>query len=113
MSSDKQVALVRELVARFPKLSRLLEQHINDYEEILTHVYFADVTNYLVSLPVASRELRDMLAFLEETFAAGDPDLQELIAASFLENLPFPEESGGEIRDMLGPALMRHLETFG
>lgn len=113
MSSEKQVAFVRTLVERFPKLSPLLEKHINDYDEILSHVFFADFTHHLVSLlPAASHQLPDILAFLEETFAAGDAELQELIAASFLENLPFPEETGGEIRDLLGPTLARQLEAM-
>jgi hypothetical protein len=114
MSSDKQVAFVRELVARFPTLSPLLEEHIGDYEEILSHVFFGDLTHHVVSLlPTASHELPAILAFLEETFAAGDAELQELISASFLENLPLAEETGGEIRDILGPKLTRQLESIG
>ena len=109
MPRDNEVALVRALVARFPSLRPLLEEHVDYYDEILPHVFFGELTPHLVSLlPAAGSELRDILALLEETYAS-DPQLQELISVSFLENLPAPDESGAAIRDMLGPALTKQL----
>ena len=50
-------------------------------------------------------ELRTALERLEKGFVSGDDAVRELILASFLENLPRPDEPGSEVRDMLGPEL--------
>ncbi len=115
------VSFIRSMVARFPTLDALLKEHIEDFEEILPHLFFGDVTRHIVSLlPAASgsdfprrRELRDILAHLEESYSRGDDELQELISVSFLENLPRPGEAGAQIREMVGPTLRAQLAVIG
>lgn len=116
--SERAASFVRAMVACFPGLSALLEEHVKDnLGELLPHVFFGDVARYILSLLLAAsggglpprRELRDILAYLEEAYAGGDEEVRELIAVSFLENLPRPGESSAEIREMLGPNLRRQL----
>ncbi len=120
--SEQTVSFVRSTVARFPSLSTLLEEHIKDnLGEMLPHVFFGEVARYILSLLLAARggglparrELRDILSYLEEAYAAGDEELRELISVSFLENLPRPGEAGGEVREMVGPNLRRQLQVIG
>src|SRR3954471_14705300 len=116
--SEQAVSFVRSIVARFPSLSAILEEHLKDnLGEILPHVFLGDVTRYLPSLLLAAssggfpirRELRDILDYLEEVFSGDGAELRELISASFLENLPRPGESGAQLREMVGPTLKRQL----
>jgi len=93
--SKQTVSFVSSMVARFPSLYRLLEDHIRDNAgEVLPHVFFGEVTRYVLSLLVAARGeprrelIGDVLSYLEEAYAAGDEELRELISVSFLENLP-------------------------
>jgi hypothetical protein len=118
--SEQTVSFVRSMVAHFPSLYTLLEDHIRDNGgEVLPHVFFGEVTRYILSLLLAAgrlpprRELRDILSYLEETYAAGNEELQELISVSFLENLPRPGENGAELRAMVGPNLKRQLQAIG
>ncbi len=119
--SERSETFVREIVKRFPKLSPLLREHLHDNSgELLPHVFFGDLTRYAVALLTsadggleASRELRELLAFLEESFASGDSELCELISVSFLENLPYPWENGSELRSMLGPTLSMEMSRKG
>jgi len=115
-------SFVRSLATRWPGLGPILEEHINDnFGEILPHVFFGDLTRYVLSLlgeasrgdEAARRELREILDYLEETYAGGDVELQELIFVSFLENLPRPDEDGAQIREMVGPHLRRQLLVIG
>jgi hypothetical protein len=107
--SEHTISFVRSIVARFPGLTTLLDEHIeNNFGEVLPHVFFGDVTRYVLSLVATNddslsprRELRDVLDYLEEAYTGGDEELQELIAVSFLENLPRPGETGAGIRGML------------
>lgn len=120
--SEQAVSFVRSMVARFPTLSALLEEHLEDnLGEILPHVFFGDVTRYVLSLLLAAsggglpprRELRDILDFLEEAYSGSSEELRELISASFLENLPRPGETGARIREIVGPNLGRQLHVIG
>jgi len=119
--SELTIAFVRSLVSRFPSLSGVLEEHVKDNDEILPHVFFGDLTRFTLSLLSTAigggglpprRELRGILDYLEETYSKGDAELQELIAASFLENLPGPREDGSQIRGMLGPNLRKQLQVI-
>jgi hypothetical protein len=121
--NDQTVSFVRSMVGRFPGLYGPLEEHIEaNFGELLPHVFFGDVTRYVVSLFLATRssaclaprrELRDILSYLEEAYAAGDEELRELISVSFLENLPRPGESGAEVRELVGPNLKSQLLLIG
>ncbi len=116
--SEHTVSFVREMVARFPGLSALLEEHMKDnFGEILPHLFFGDVTRYVVALLSGGdlaqrRELRDILDHLERVYASADEELQELIAVSFLENFPRPNEPGAEICGKIGPHLRRQLHVI-
>jgi hypothetical protein len=116
-------AFVRALVARFPSLAPLLEEHLTDnFGELLPHIFFGDVVRWVLTLMAtaraegsltAQRELREFLSHLEEVYVGGNEELQELLSVSFLENLPRPEEDGAEIRTQLGPSLTKQLRVIG
>lgn len=121
--SERTVAFVKDIVAQFPGLAALLEEHLHDnLGELLPHVFFGDLTRYMLTLLMTSnsggglkprRELREMLDFLEESFSSGDRELQELIGVSFLENIPRPGEDGSQLRSMLGTTLSIELRRMG
>lgn len=110
--SERTISFVQSMVARFTGLKPVLEEHIKHNHKILPHLFFGDVTLYALSLVRVSRpdqtsELHLLLEFLEETFSGGDGELQELIAASFLENLQGTGDKGAHIIAMLGPNLTK------
>ncbi|MBN9090663.1 MAG: hypothetical protein J0J01_27440 [Reyranella sp.] len=109
------------MAERFPGLKHPLDEHIEANDEILPHVFFYDVTLYVLALAAsvrlgskpAERELRAILDLFEERFTNGSEDVQELISASFLENVPMPGEKGAEIREMVGPNMRVRLDLIG
>lgn len=107
-----EVAFVGTLVRRFPELLPLLEEHLEDYDGLLPHVFMGDVTRWIVKefdAGSGSPILREMLDFVEATFGSGHEHEQELIAVSFVENLPKSTEPSGRIRDLLGPRLQKQM----
>ncbi|HSR68677.1 MAG TPA: hypothetical protein VLU25_12130 [Acidobacteriota bacterium] len=115
--SAETVAFVGALVYRFPALLPVLEEHLQDQDgEVLSHVFFGDLTRWIVGrLETAGRKdriLREILDFMEHAFGRGEGEVQELIAVSFLENLPSPGEPGSEIRSLLGPLLQEQLKRM-
>jgi hypothetical protein len=117
--SAGSVAFVNRIGGLSPTLTTLLEDHMRDnFGEILPHLFMGDVARHVIALvraPVSDdslavrRELKTVLETIEHGYATGTPDVQELIAASFLENLPTQGEPGSEIRGMVGPKLRGQL----
>ena len=101
--------LVAELLEHVPELKCVYDEHINDYEELLPHVFFGDATRYVVQQAkdgfLASDQPVSRILRLFEVAMAGSEDVQELVSVSFLENLVGNEEVIRELASMMGPAL--------
>jgi hypothetical protein len=102
--------LVERLVARMPELRPSYEERVADYDFVLPHVYFGDVTRWTVADYEAdgdreSGSWRDVVGFLEEEYDHSDYDAQAVIEQSFTENLPHPGQSADGIVQGLGPRL--------
>ena len=121
--SETTKSFVRSFVSRFPEFRGVLEEHLEDnFGELLPHLFFGDVTRYVVErFQSASRlndastlvEVQRLLDFLEAAYATEGDEVEELLAVSFLEALPRPLEEGHEIRRLLGPRLACQLEMIG
>jgi hypothetical protein len=111
----EEVAFVGGLVYQFPVLAPILQEHLDDYDGLLPHVLLGEVTRWIVAEFAGSGPsvgLRNILEFIESSFRSGSNDGRELIAVSFLENLPRREESSSEILNLLGPQLTAQLQAI-
>jgi hypothetical protein len=111
------------MVVRFPALRPLYDEHSRDnYDEILPHVFFGDVTRFVVealdSGSVEAASIKELLDFLGDAYVRADATnfhegIRNLIAVSFLEYLMFPQ-NGGEVsaRELLGPTLKNTLSEM-
>jgi len=123
--TPSQERLIQELTEVSPNLGEIRESSISDYGELLPHLFFGDLTRYVVALFLETQSddgsgserakvLRSLLEVLERAFAEGDEKIQELISVSFLEHLPRPrEEPGWQIRSLIGPQMSEQLEVIG
>jgi hypothetical protein len=106
------VAFVGAFCFQFPVLMPVLQEHLADYDSLLPHVLMGDVTRWVVQRFLANAgdsTLRQMLDMFEMAFEKAKFEERELLAASFLENLPRAGEEGAGIRAILGPALQEQL----
>lgn len=111
-----EVAFVGALVHRFPVLLPILQGHLDDYDGLLPHVLMGDITRWVLNefrSHGPSRTFTEILDFFEESLRKAHEHERELIAVSFLENLPRPDEPGAEVRELLGSALRHQLELIG
>jgi hypothetical protein len=110
-------AFVGALFFRFPELMPLLQEHLNDFDDtFLPHILMGDVTRWIVlrcHQDPNDPALRQMLSFIEAAFEHADHDDRELLAVSFLENLPRAGQKDADIRAILGPALQNELRQIG
>lgn len=119
--SAKTTSFVEQMVLKFPNLAPMLKDHIEaNLGEILPHPFMGEVTEYLelrspTSNSSSERDLREMLKFFEESYVNGNDEVQNLIAVSFLENLPREGQQGDFIRKLVGPNLpnlKKQLDAF-
>ena len=92
----------------------MLDEHLNDYDELLSHVFFADVTRHAARLarsadtePEADDELARLLEDLESAFLLRDDrdEVDDLIWVSFVENA---QGVSGDEEEPLRDALRRY-----
>ena len=75
--------LMRDLIAAAPEVDAVLQEYLADNDELLPHLLFGDVTRWLDD----GGPDPAVLAVLDHHIGAGDDVVQNVLAASFLENL--------------------------
>jgi hypothetical protein len=108
-------ALVDRVVAVVPALSALLGKHRSDNSELLPHVFFGDVTRFVVSgfadHPEHREDAEKILAVLEGAMHSPSEDVQNLVSVSFCENL-LGEKPLEAIRAAMGSRLRAELAKY-
>jgi hypothetical protein len=104
---------IQRLVAAEPALTDELNEHLETYGELLPHVFMGELIDRLTEWIGSGQEpalarVRTVLSTLEDVYGK-DYEVDELIAASFVEDLPERGEPGSGILDLLGPKLGKEL----
>jgi hypothetical protein len=98
--------LTADLLDANPALDAVLKEHLANNDELLSHLFMADITRWLV----ANGPDRAVLAVLERHLGDGDENVRDVILASFLENLEADDPVYHSVRSALGPTLRTALE---
>lgn len=99
------------LAVAVPPVREKLDEHVRDNRGVLPHTFLEDVVAEATRLYLAGRieEIRPFLDFLESEFGL-DAEVDNLIAVSFVDELPGPGEPAAEMALLLGPKLRGELE---
>lgn len=102
------------LLQDFPQLESSHAEHVEFYEEFLSHVFLADVVRWAVSLfseaghgSAEEAIVLRLINFMEGAYVHGDFAVRELIGVSFVENLPYSGQEGFRIHEHLTGNLRR------
>jgi hypothetical protein len=111
----KSFALIDQLAQDVPGLAPMLAEHIADYDEVLPHLFFGELTPFLIGLKNGSDADRAVLvkalSMLEEAWKEGHEDVTNVIAVSFIETL----QGYGDLRAMqtfFGPEMSNWADRF-
>jgi hypothetical protein len=77
------------LAETFPDVADILAEHISDNDELLPHLFLADVTRHVLA---DGKNRRPIVEYLETAFTSEGPDVENLIAVSFVEHLEDRDE---------------------
>ncbi|MEU0398628.1 hypothetical protein ABZ208_39065 [Streptomyces sp. NPDC006208] len=104
---ERDVQLVRDLVAASPGFEDLFGAHVFNEHGVLSHVFFWDVVQETVASFLGGDETdwRVTLRFLEEQLRLDIPEVTEVIVTSFLFSLPWPDQPGYGLVNHLGPTM--------
>ena len=93
----------------------MLAEHIADYDEVFPHVFFGELTPFLIGLKDGSDADRAVLvstlSLLEKAWREDDESTTNVISVSFIENL----QGRGQLRAMqafFGPTLSSWADCF-
>lgn len=84
--------VIKSFIINFPEYGTDLNQHIEDYGEVLVHVFFGDTVNEnLIELinddKENSGEIKKIFDFFEKMASEGDEDVKEVLTVTILERL--------------------------
>ncbi|MDC0358635.1 hypothetical protein OAO01_07450 [Oligoflexia bacterium] len=115
--SDSTKTFVLDLIKLVDDLQRLYEEHIESYDELLPHVFFGDLTRYVVSSFESIigdqyngqewKDLDNILKHIENGVSGDDKEIQGLIVVSFLENLDLANRNLKILTERFGPNLKK------
>jgi hypothetical protein len=98
-------AFCRRIASAVPGLQWVLREHLDDnFNELLPHVFFGDVTRWAETETESnpqSAQVARLMEILDSSFVSQGADVRELIEVSFLENLA----KGSAVAKRLGPHL--------
>lgn len=72
------------LALQFPDVAHILTEHLSDNDELLPHLFLADVTRYVLA---DGRDRIPIVQCFDDAFASEGPEVENLIAVSFVEHL--------------------------
>lgn len=111
---------VLKLTRDVPRLGPLLAQHVEYFDELLSHVFMGDVSRFAIAEFARCTDgggsgcpdLLALLAALEQGFWDGDEGVQNLISVSFLENVAEEVAASPEFLSLFGPELRREIQPY-
>jgi len=112
------IECVNLLLAQVPELRSVYDEHICANDELLPHVFFGDVTRYVVR-QVRSGEaglanpVGRILGVLEQCMVSGDEHVTELVVVSFVENLVGCDDVVTNLNRSIGPHLEGAIKAYG
>ncbi|MBM7783621.1 DUF7674 family protein [Tenggerimyces flavus] len=111
---DSTHGFVHRMVAAEPALAADLNEHVETYDDVLPHLFMGEIVDRLVEWIGSGEESAlaragTVLQALEDEWGK-DYEIDETIAASFVENLPDEDSSDRKILSLLGPKLKKELD---
>jgi len=77
------------LAEELPDVANILTEHISDNDELLPHLFLADITRHVLA---DGKNRRLIVEYLETAFTSEGPEVENLIAVSFVEHLENQDE---------------------
>lgn len=78
-------------VKTFPEDKKIYQEHIADYEQLLGHIFFAEVLNApLTELLIKNEDkakIEKMISFMEEMYRTGNDRVRDIVDVTVIECL--------------------------
>ncbi|HEY4310193.1 MAG TPA: hypothetical protein VGN12_12150 [Pirellulales bacterium] len=78
------ILFCEQLAAEFHGVARLLKERQADNGELLPHVFFGDLTRYILA---GGQDKAAVVQCLENAMSSGASEIDDLICVSFVENI--------------------------
>ncbi|MBU1358852.1 MAG: hypothetical protein KKC79_15365 [Gammaproteobacteria bacterium] len=106
---------VVELIEKVPEARRIYEDHLEDNDTLLPHVFMGEIARFVLQISEnTSREddLKELLSIIEDGLQSRHHDVQNLVALSFVENLCGEEHHVMQLIPLMGEATRREVRSL-
>ena len=107
-------AFIDRIVKELPELDIVLKAHLSWNPILLPHPFFGDVTRFVIGKAEHAEDrasLVPLLNSLDEGLRVGSQAVQELIGASFVENLIAEDDTLRALWPLMRPKLQELVRT--
>src|SRR5579871_2247373 len=94
----------RSLAGVFPSVKAILDEHVRDNEQVLPHLFMGDVVRYVMS---DAPDRTAIVKSIDGAFTNSNQQVSDLIAVSFVGNLPDPVDFRAATKGVTANALQR------
>lgn len=112
-----EVAFIGYLAREVPELMPSLQEHLDDYDGLLPHVWLGDVTRWMLQRFKTDPDdpgFKRALHLMDEALSHKDFEAEhQLVSASFVENLPRSGEPNAAILEVVGASVRAQLQRRG
>ena len=108
------IVYTRKLVESVPALHPIYKTHLDENDELLPHVFFGDLTRFVVAEVRRGTHTSWIERLLEglEVGLEGSQEVQELISVSFVENLCDEDEAMKALKPLMRAKLKARLRAI-
>ncbi len=112
---------IEKMLEKVPDLRNIYQEHLDDNDELLPHVFMADVTRFVLELlendlQNKSKTVEDkifiLLELIENALREGNEDVKDVIILSFLENLEQDDFKYSLLKEKLGRESLKNLNKI-
>jgi hypothetical protein len=110
------VIYTEELIRSVPALQQIYRAHLQENDELLPHVFFGEVTRFVVTearkAAAHDSSIARLLHEFEKGLEEGPEEVRELISVSFVENLCGEREAVKVLKPLMREKLKSKLATI-
>jgi hypothetical protein len=108
-------SFIEELLQKVPPLKNIYDEHLNENDTLLPHVFMGDVTRFVIAEaanPKRQETITSLLEYLEEGIQTGSDEVRELILVSFVENLTGETKMLQLLKALMGQTLRSEVKRI-
>lgn len=117
MQNETNTQFIDGLIKRVPELRPIYEEHLDDNDTLLPHVFMGAVARFVIER-VRHGDFRhegavaQIMSAIDNSLKSNCPSIQELVSVSFVENLASETDVIQALVPLMGPNTQEEIQKY-